>query len=341
MFNHNHLPSCNINCPLIKSELTSTTTKCYISSEPSYRQPRPNIGRLKNISDMESYADAELMSNYVTEEDADDRFTTRNHLEGCNTVDDVLTMIGNMNQGNQLWEEELILYFDRIVKLQRQQQSSVEWLPVLREEGANNQLLDSRNFQILLTKTLHTAPYLPTSHLAGIFIHLQTLGIPFQSNVSKAYVMGILSRINDFFPKDVALCYRGLRKVPWKFHNEVIYKSLQQGLLLHTDNLALDEPFFHKCLVNSSLVSNLHLLEFISRKGSRDAVQATNRGIMEIIRKRKSERNYLRPYEAKFLNRVLTLCRQRHPYLMKISSRSINAITSGGANDRYRDGLES
>jgi len=285
---------------------------------------------------MESYANAELMSTVVTEDDTDDRFTTRNHLEGCNSVDDVLTMIGNMNQGNQLWEEELILYFDRIVKLQ--QQSSVELLPVVKED-AKDQLLESRNFQVLLTKTLHTAPYLPTSHLAGIFIHLQVLGIPFQSNVSKAFIMGILARINDFFPKDVALCYRGLRKVPRQYRSEVIYKSLQQGLLLHTDNLALDEPFFHKCLVNSSLVSNLHLLEFISRKGSRDAVQATNRGIMEIIRKRKSERNYLTQFEAKYLQHVLILCRQRHPYLMKISSRSIKAITSG-ANEPFGERLD-
>ena len=189
-------PSYNINCPLMNVGLTSTITKCYISSEPSYRQPRPS-SHLRNISDMEAYADAELMTTVVTEDDADDRFTTRKHLEGCNTVDDVLTMIGNMNQGNQLWEEELILYFDRIVKIQ--QQSSVELLPVVKE-GPKNQLLDSRNFQVLLTKTLHTAPYLPTSHLAGIFIHLQALCIPFQSNVSKAFMMGILARINDFFP---------------------------------------------------------------------------------------------------------------------------------------------
>lgn len=159
-------------------------------SDQSYRYPQ-RFSRLQNISEMETYAHAELMTTNVPEDD-DDLFTTKTYLENCDSLSDVLLMVDNMNNNNQLWEEELILYFNRIVKLYSKELSLGK---------PQSQLLDSKIFQVLLTKTLLTVPYLPTTHLASIFVHLQTLQIPFQSNVSRVFTMGLLARISDFFPQ--------------------------------------------------------------------------------------------------------------------------------------------
>ncbi|XP_076815653.1 uncharacterized protein LOC143461706 [Clavelina lepadiformis] len=237
----------------IYGKLLSTSAAFYC---PRQLTPPP----LQNVSELIDYANKQIFLSRPNE--PEDTTTTPELLSGCASLDDILNLIGDMHHSNKLWNEEFIMYMHALSQHIDSYDHDLDC-----KEDLLQLILNNENFQVFLQKMMVASIYLKSTELAWLLWTIGKLEIPEQSFVVKHILISIQKRINDFFPKDVSICYAALRK----YENMTPeMKAVHAALLMHLENMAKDEEFFVAVTAERNLKTFFSLARFAGRIGSPD-----------------------------------------------------------------------
>lgn len=161
---------------------------------------------LKTIAFQKQPEDLNLLSgltNYVNKElysfeppSKDKTSTLKDLLAECESPADVLALIGNMHSMGKLWNDELVYYLFRLVKL-------TKFNDIDYKKSCLADILNHENFHVLLYKVISTSPCMTTTNLVNCFNSNANLMVPISSFAISRSVEVMQQRINDFFPKVV------------------------------------------------------------------------------------------------------------------------------------------
>jgi len=136
--------------------LISNYHRSLSTTHVSLQQAVPDLNILSDLTD---YVNRQLFL-YTPEEPKEKALTTAGLLNNCQSVDEVLHLVKNMHRSNMLWKDELMLYHNAIVSLTN------EIIDKEERQQTIMQILNNRNFHILLRSTAISSIYMLTNHLA-------------------------------------------------------------------------------------------------------------------------------------------------------------------------------
>ncbi|XP_077967830.1 uncharacterized protein LOC144422010 [Styela clava] len=320
------------------------------------RQYSSRPRELNFLSDIEEYIERDFVLNdlkkKLDEENLPALVTTSSLLEKCQNIDDVLLEVQNAVRGGKLWKDELVLYINALVKVKQSnsnqprsvddsinltRENRLQLMGDLKVDNASiieqRKLLNDPYFQYLVKEVLLHSSRFTTFDLSFVFLNFVMLRIPSDSAVMSILVTILQRRINEFFPSDVTRCIMAINMIAHQ--QSVQIGSLYDGLFMHLENQAIDDPTFVRILTQTTLIHQIKLLRYAGSLASPNLRSTIYYSIVESVKRRRDIR-FHNIQEATAILLALATTRIKHPnFILGVAAKYFTE-NEGSLNTGHR-----